>query len=599
MHRRPPPDLPPGHWARTSIEQLWGVLLKGDQNGEFKGWRTGTRYEAAVLLALLLEKASGRIGGLENLAKKAPPTSAGSGKAVEDLRVLGEALERAEYQMDQLLRLSREFQQELASLGIDADAASAKLGDLQSRTSALESAKPGVKISGDLHVVALAGASAEGRFGLAISGHKLGVGSGSYLGQTRGLLGDLNLMHEGSIGMDFSSGSGVTGRAVFAAGNLLGTFGSLAGITPGASFHPKDSDLYIGELNARYQARSVGLQAGRLKHSSLQFVYRRSDRTPYLRIEHWDDGQFLIDGVKLDWKGLGGVTHLYGGRSLAESFDDKNPLTPISIRVRGLNQSAPTDRVLGIDSSFSTPWLQGTGAIHISESDTRANGRFNNMASMGLELRRKAGGLNLRGGIAKSTVRDGDRVVKDSRTNAVYLEASYSAGGTSATVQYRSIDASFANPGSWGRVGTLNTPTGYRGLQVFGGHRLNEKLRLNGRLELLAGDDSRGVEGTTRLKDGDRVVGWTLGAEYGAAKGFTLDASLERWDWDFKSGPGAHQQWLTLGANWSLSAASTARIFLQLSEASDQGSGFFEKYGLGAASRYRGSLVGSQLSFRF
>ena len=46
-----PPDVPPGHWAYDSIEELMNLgVLKGYPDGTFKGKAPLTRYEFALAI---------------------------------------------------------------------------------------------------------------------------------------------------------------------------------------------------------------------------------------------------------------------------------------------------------------------------------------------------------------------------------------------------------------------------------------------------------------------------------------------------------------------------------------------------------------------
>lgn len=58
------PDIPEGHWAEEAVNRITeDDLLTGFPDGEFKGYRTLSRYEQAALLDRVMETVMSRLGG--------------------------------------------------------------------------------------------------------------------------------------------------------------------------------------------------------------------------------------------------------------------------------------------------------------------------------------------------------------------------------------------------------------------------------------------------------------------------------------------------------------------------------------------------------
>ncbi|MFZ5647608.1 MAG: glucosaminidase domain-containing protein [Bacillota bacterium] len=52
----PFPDVPPGHWAAEAVDGLKNAgIIRGDQDGKFRGDSPATRYEVAVMLNNLMK----------------------------------------------------------------------------------------------------------------------------------------------------------------------------------------------------------------------------------------------------------------------------------------------------------------------------------------------------------------------------------------------------------------------------------------------------------------------------------------------------------------------------------------------------------------
>ncbi|MCS7309485.1 MAG: S-layer homology domain-containing protein, partial [Armatimonadetes bacterium] len=127
-----PPDVPPGHWAYDAIEELVAEgIIKGYPDGTFKGRAPLTRYEFAIAIRDALAAIQQRIDEVRAQIPRdqrpgEPPRQQGEVFTREEKEKLGripadtaERLQRLEEAINRINRLATEFQDELASLGVD------------------------------------------------------------------------------------------------------------------------------------------------------------------------------------------------------------------------------------------------------------------------------------------------------------------------------------------------------------------------------------------------------------------------------------------------------------------------------------------------
>jgi hypothetical protein len=165
-----PPDVPPGHWAYDAIEELFDLgVLKGYPDGTFKGKVPLTRYEFAIAIRDALAAVRQEIEELRaQISGRQQPGPQGGGTqgevfTREEKEKLGkipadtaERLQKAEEALARINRLATEFQDELASLGVDVESAKRDLTNLRRRVEAIEEELKRLRITGDVTFVVFA-----------------------------------------------------------------------------------------------------------------------------------------------------------------------------------------------------------------------------------------------------------------------------------------------------------------------------------------------------------------------------------------------------------------------------------------------------------
>ena len=150
-------DVPPGHWAYQSIEQLVQLgIIEGYPDGTFRPNRTMTRAEFAQAIARAYRNIDERLRALDRRISEIRPqddqrvdTSALE-RQINELRAQIEELKKLNEAIQTLQRLAQTFQQELAGLGVDVDTLKRDFASLRARVEALEGKEEKFKMSGDL-----------------------------------------------------------------------------------------------------------------------------------------------------------------------------------------------------------------------------------------------------------------------------------------------------------------------------------------------------------------------------------------------------------------------------------------------------------------
>jgi len=127
-------DVPTDHWAYDAIDKLQAEgFVEGYPDGTFRGNRSFTRYEMAMVVARIWDRL---VSELENI-----PTPD-----------MSDYVTQAEFQdsMDMIYDLMDEFQEELDTLGMRVDDLENRMGSLEGRVTALEEGMSHVQISGML-----------------------------------------------------------------------------------------------------------------------------------------------------------------------------------------------------------------------------------------------------------------------------------------------------------------------------------------------------------------------------------------------------------------------------------------------------------------
>ena len=154
-------DVPSDHWAYDAVSQLAARgIVEGYPDGTFKGKRTLTRYEYAVIVARLLPYISEN-GGINPNAFVKKSDLNGYAK-LSDIKAADVSGCATKADLDAIAKLANEFKAELTALGVDVNALNAEVNALKTRVAAIEDEQARVKITGDLTVAGVYAVAKDG-----------------------------------------------------------------------------------------------------------------------------------------------------------------------------------------------------------------------------------------------------------------------------------------------------------------------------------------------------------------------------------------------------------------------------------------------------
>ncbi|MBR4748128.1 MAG: S-layer homology domain-containing protein [Abditibacteriota bacterium] len=142
-------DLPRDHWAYDAVSELEDLgLVIGYPDGEFKGKRTLTRYEFAMVIARLLPLLTGEEQDLSGYARKSDLEPYALRDGVKRGDIIELSLFADTGALSRLQALIDEFAPELAALDLDVDLLKADVGTLKRRAAQLEEEQARIKVTG-------------------------------------------------------------------------------------------------------------------------------------------------------------------------------------------------------------------------------------------------------------------------------------------------------------------------------------------------------------------------------------------------------------------------------------------------------------------
>ena len=611
----------PDHWAYKAVAELAEKkILVGYPSGYFLGPRSATRYEMAVAIW-------GAYNDLQETLKRIDDAMTRMGN-MADMETMKAAIAQLQADMakvqawrseiDDINRLMKEFQRELASLGVDVAATRKAVTDLEERVGILEKRKAAVDFSGDANFVGLGGYSQSGNFGLTVDGRVTGVDH--VTGLPAGADEDLTILHEVAVTMTGTNDEGPKWGGTVVFGNMTGfgvfggaPFGDQVNNFSGFRFGEGAQGYYMQDLWAMFDTSLAGLafnaQVGRIGVSVSPYILMRPDNSPYFSNERWDNGRYTIDGANLGFNFGSAKMNVFGGRTGSATDSNffvvqpmragriGNPFNPIA-GPRPVGQSATQfgnmDRMLG--TNISLPLTQN-GSLNLAyiwlREDAGAVATGNGVNVFGGDLRFNLGGPTLEAGYSQSDVVYNTSTVVNQDNAAWWAKLGWAQGKWGASVGYRQIEPQFAAPGSWGRIGLWWNPADIQGFMADAYFDLTDSVRFTASAEM--------YEGTGALAGGlttdDNVNRYVAGLAYKLNGAWDLGLGYEHVEWDMATAGGNPvERWWNIGFGYTLSNSVGLKILWQISDYHNGSRAPFNVFGLGT---YRGGLATAQFSVKF
>jgi len=616
-------DVPPGHWAYQSIEQLVQLgILEGYPDGTFRPNRTMTRAEFAQAIARAYRNIDERLRALDRRISEIRPqdqqvdTSALE-RQINELRAQIEELKKLNEAIQTLQRLAQTFQQELAGLGVDVDTLKRDFASLRARVEALEGKEEKFKMSGDLTFGVYGAHSIDGNDVYTFNRTRLGPGK---------FLEAISVPHE--LGLTFSGqiNDEVTGSATFILGNYLpyvGGSGKSALTTFSGPYAIDNTDIVIWEAYVKAPidifGAKVDVTVGRYPAKITPFTLQRIKPDYYLNFPRYGDGAFRVDGgalgfnfdtfrlnlwaAQVNQQSNNGVFNRLFAQNHNASVVDANG-NPVAIdQFTGARLEFDAIRGEGTNLTVgATYYAAGIGAGQNFQFGTLVTTtpavNIDRVDVFGADIKAKFAGFNIGVEYAQSDFLNGTSRVLSTDNWALDANLGYNFGpNLGITAGYREVRPYFAAPGAWGRVGYLYNPSDLRGFYAGVNYTASEDLKIN-----LTGAF---LEGTGRVANGyttnDEVIQVLAGVDYRLSERLNVSLNYEGVFWKLGSVPGSPKpvwNYFTLGVGYNLGENTALNVLYQILDT--DGKGTPAPFSGGPAERKNsGAVAATTLSVKF
>lgn len=608
------PDVEEGHWAYGALANLKDKCLFGYPDGFYRGSRMMSRYEFAVAIDKCWKNMMAQFDALNSkITRLEGMVGTGGGdngdmaaikKQLADLKASVDGMKGWGTAIADLQKLSKEFERDLADLGVDVNALKRDVADIKKQLDGMGKGGPmsGVNIGADVDLLVLAGHSVDNRFGLLPDGTILGEGSGSYTGAPVGMQRDMSVLHQGTIKLSGGKEDGVSFKGALVVGNLFDSLGNESSYTGGSSFSEGNTDVFFQEFNGTYNTNLVGqgikVTLGRVGHQAGKYIWKRTSYTSdYFKNEYRDNGNWYFDGGVLDFA-FGNVSlKVFGGRN-----SDRNTTNGTDINPQMIYQgSGPMiDQTLGVSLGFNIGENGGVNLAYLwQDADTNyiAGGVNNRRTVFGGDANFKFNNIHFYGSYAMSNIgyNTNNNPLFDNNNTA--WEAGLMFGGDKFSVGagYRTIEGRYAADGSWGRMGTWWNP---RNVQGFNAHVMfnpSEQLKVWASGELLE-RAAPGEGGFLDLGANDQALSIKAGVKYMMNDAFSVGLKYEDVKFDYAGAADPYERWYTLTFGYNISSNSMLTLNYIYSDV--DGKGRFIQGNPGGG-RFTGGLLSTQLSLKF
>ncbi len=557
------PDVQDTHWAADAIKRLkLEKFIQGMPNGNFEGGRNVTRYEMASLvyavyakLVCFDEEVAVKIKDLEaKINKKAGETTTPAPVDNSNLKAALAALKSDVgtikawgSDISMLKKMTSTYSKELTSLGADVSGMKKQLNDLSMRITALEKKTDNVVISGDANVWMFGGSSTEkqGSVGYNQDG-RYAIGNANGAGvDTLGVHHELGLKLNSGASADRAWGAElVVGNAVIGGIGNQSDFNSQLGSSYGRS---PATETY---LNTAWVALPEILNStvGRQGINLGNYILARPDFTSFYSQDRWDNGAYLMDGLKTGTYGFGSVTvNAFVGRFGANTSSGA-ALQPVI--AGGINPS----RLMGGQIGFNLgEFAKLTGTFLNLDGDTAV---VNRQEIYGVDGDFNIAGLAFKGGYGKSIQKFNSGSVPPNTDNTRYnLSAKLF---NAVNVGYDHIEMNYVAPGDWGRTGVLRNLVDVNRLSADVMFPLSEKFSVMG-----------GYTSNKAILGVGETKGWNIGLKTALTPKWDMKLTHENTQFDggFQGfTAGSYAKFSTIWLDYDAGSNALLKLFYQMGD---------------------------------
>ncbi|MFM7321933.1 MAG: S-layer homology domain-containing protein [Armatimonadota bacterium] len=572
-------DVPNDHWAYQALERLGAdKVFIGDPDGTFKGKRSLTRYEMAMVVDRLIRMVDEKFvkAPLPEFPKPAAPgVSRGDvegmlGGYAKKSDLDGKADKSAlaglakQSDIDMIRRMAAEFQTELTTLGVDVDKVKKSLDNHEKRIAAIEDAwKKRVQVSGAYNAYA--------RSTFAQDGTTL-IDKDGYTSAVRGAADTAQILNDFDLNIKATPSENASIDVSLNFGNYLGYLGSVADLGSGnrgggQNGLPFQTSVYkaVASFGASLPiVGSTAVSVGRIPVKLTKYTFHGVTVDSYFTNVK-SNGLIPVDGATASFK-----VGPFSVSTLAARHDNNLLTTGL------VNGGATFARAAGATAGFDALGFN-LGVTYVSyglDSDTRGTASDpGTLTVQSITASRQLFGLPFSGEFAQND-RSTNGVDQNLSDNTAY-EVGTKIGSGSWTLSggYRQVEQNFSAPGNWDRLGTFQNPTNIKG--AYGTFNLNLGSRL---AASVTGRDYKPVTGA-----GANLANVSTTLNYRLSPVSEFSASVDKTD----NGSAVTQKFTSFNFSKQLSGNSLFRLGYQIAD-----------HALSAVDS-KGGIVTSSYSVRF
>lgn len=653
-------DVPNDHWAYQAIDKLAQLkVIIGDPDGQFKGKRTLTRYEMAVMLARLLDILDSRYvrqplpdmsgfatkSDLSGFATKSELESGLSGKADKGHTHGGDGGGRAtdvsqfvkKSDVELIRKMVAEFQTELTTLGVDVDAVKKRVKALEGRVDALEAEwKKRLKINGGFNTYVRGNfRDGDAAAGIPVTGFrdKDGFVVTGGPGTSGGILADTRALHDLDLNLKATPNDNVTFEANLTVGNYLPYLGGGAGARSdrGAAKVNQDqaTTLWSAHLTTGTSlpiVGSTGVTVGRIPTAFGEYTFKTPDQDSYFTNQKTDAGTIPTDGLRANFRVQGinfttqagkvnPVNYGFGSGNLAPAVQagafrggyvgGLTRANTIGVfgtagRIGGMNVNQFAGATANFNVNVLTKFNVNATYLTFGGASQAAAGaaNFDTVNVYGADLSARLLGFTVVGKYAKSDTQIGTKKVTTKQNEALDVNAQIGKGNFLLSGGYRNVGPYFGAPGAWARVGSFQNPTDIKGGYGKVSYNVSNRLELAGSVQDYQGTGK--ATGLGGLTTNDKIQNVGYGLKWQVTGPSSLEVSTEITDYTRAgSATKPREQFTNIGYAFTFNPATTFRLLYQIADYNGRANTAFNGSAAATDNIQKGGVVAGQFSVRF
>lgn len=579
------PDVPPDHWAYDAVQELVDQgIIQGYPDGTFGGKRAMTRYEFAEALAKAIPVIAdmANTGGPGGEGRQGPPGPAG---VAGPPGPKGEAGVGAE-QLATIQRMMDEFQDELASLGVQVESVRRDLNALSERVGIVEEEQARVRLTGDVSVIATGDVTNAGTV-VDRDGRLLSVGT-----EPKNPLANSSVLTDFQLGIAGKVSDAASMDALIAAGDYLASALNTTAI----------DDFTLYRLNLK---TAVGLGPfgqgeaviGRFPLQLTPLTLKFVDPDSYTYVGILDSGDFVADG--------GQVTLNISKIALTAFAAKVNPIASLITPTLLTDTNRPVSQVGGVRAIIDAGSIGDLGVTYYQAGV--AGGHVN---ISGADLNTEIGSIGLAAEYAMTDPNDAIKgtlltgVADAGEDNAAWnAKLNFMLGNLGVGAGYSVVEQNYVAPGSWARLGALVNPVNVKGVNADLTYALTSNIQLTAEGQYLQpNDDTVDIDGRTgiaqnrnvNLSGVDKIDYVKVGLQYGLSSANTIDLGWEQLTVNpVAAGADTEERFISIGVGHTFNPNASMKLLYQIVEYE---AGLLNPSGIG---NFRGGVAAAQFGVKF